>query len=249
MRVLRCREQTNQPQGASPMPPEFSISVAELVKSFGQFHERQPKVLTTSATKLVPLGASPGWRLVQDNRRTGASARRLMHSPSNRSGFSLIEIIIATAILMGSVVVLARLAGMGRSMAQRADALSNAQRICERTLNEIVLGERPLQAVNRSILEPVAQVEPLSTNNDSSTRVSLPGERWLHSVWFTPLQDMPELVRLTVTVEPDTSGESIEQPVDEVSAKNKNRFTLSRWIRNLAGDQSNGNALEFAGGF
>ena len=74
----------NQPLGASRMPPEFLLPVAELVKSFGRLRVNRPKVLTTSATKLGPLGAGPGSESVA-NTGTGASALRLIAVPSRRS--------------------------------------------------------------------------------------------------------------------------------------------------------------------
>ena len=81
--------------------------------------------------------------------------RRVSSNP--RSGFSLMEIILATAMLMGSVIVLARLAGMGRTQANRAELLSEAQLVCETTMTEIVLGIRPLDPVeNLPLLPPVA---------------------------------------------------------------------------------------------
>ncbi|MCA9064697.1 MAG: hypothetical protein KDA96_16610, partial [Planctomycetaceae bacterium] len=116
----------------------------------------------------------------------------------NRSAFSLIEVILATAILMGSVIVLSRLAGMGRTMAQRAAAMSEAQRVCERTLNEIALGERPLQLVDRSPLLPVADfggtdfggTDPgaadLQGAGESGIRVQSSQQRWLYSVVVAP---------------------------------------------------------------
>ena len=63
---------------------------------------------------------------------------------ARRRGFSLIEVMIATAILMGSAVVLARLAGMGREQSQKARLYSDAQELCEQTMNELLLGLRPM---------------------------------------------------------------------------------------------------------
>lgn len=168
-----------------------------------------------------------------------------------RSGFSLMEIIIATAILMGSVVVLARLAGLGRSMAQKTDLLSNAHRICERTLNEIAIGERPLQTVERAVLEPVGRVETNreQPSRDDSIRLKSSQNRWLHTVTMTPLEQMPELVRVTVTVEPDTSPEHIVQSVESDTQPRRERFTLSRWLRTESSSGSgDSGSLQSAGG-
>ncbi|MCA9037170.1 MAG: hypothetical protein KDA91_18665 [Planctomycetaceae bacterium] len=187
---------------------------------------------------------------------------------SSRCGFSLMEIILATAILMGSVIVLARLAGMGRSTAQKAALLSQAHRTCERTINEIVLGQRPLQAVDRAVLETVVPNSQMTTLDDltrnealsndvsqnSEFQVSVPQQRWLHSVVVTPIRNMPELVRVTVTVEPDDSGQFIAQPetneVESAARKRRNQFTLSRLIRSTSGvNIGNPDMFDFAGSF
>jgi len=150
-----------------------------------------------------------------------------------RSGFSLIEVIVATAILMGSVIVLARLAGMGRTMAQKTQLHSEAQRVCEQTLNEIVLGLRPMEPVEQAELQPEIQVsDPLQTEADAQVpddriAVKEPLGRWLHSVRLQPNTEIPSLQTLTVEVE--SADENVERPV---------RFRLSRFVRTPATDSS-----------
>ncbi len=84
---------------------------------------------------------------------------------ASRSGFSLIEVILATAILMGSVVVLARLVGMGRDQASKAATQTKSQQLCENTMNELLLGLRPLEPVEGEPLLP-AELE-FATGLDS----------------------------------------------------------------------------------
>jgi len=79
-------------------------------------------------------------------------------SPTSRGGFSLIEVMLATAILLGSVVVLGELASMGRRQSEKGKKLAEAQELCEQTLNEVLIGLRPLEAVEQ---EPLLPVEPL----------------------------------------------------------------------------------------
>lgn len=169
---------------------------------------------------------------------------------SRRSGFSLIEIIIATAILMGSVVVLARLAGMGRSMAQKTVRMSEAQQVCERTVTEIVLGERPLQTVDRAVLQRVGAVETVNRDagKGDAVAVSVSNRQWLHSVTVTPLEGMKELTRITVTVEPDTSLEELDRPAGSDAAIRRERFTLVRWVRVRDSDSGDFDSFEFVGG-
>ena len=88
------------------------------------------------------------------------TARRLrgVGKAADRGGFSLLEVILATAMLMGAAVVLSRLAGMGREQSQAAQTLDQAQRICERTLNELLLGARPLVLGEDQPLLPLDQL-------------------------------------------------------------------------------------------
>jgi Prokaryotic N-terminal methylation motif len=141
----------------------------------------------------------------------------------HRCGFSLIEVIIATAILMGSVIVLARLAGMGRTMGQRAALHTEAQRLCEQTLCEIVLGLRSMEQVQRTVLQPADQrvMESGGYSEDAAQDRIVIRDRiakWTYSVWITPVEDVRGLTLVTVRVESSDSG----QPV---------QFRLRRWIR------------------
>ncbi|MEZ6061820.1 MAG: hypothetical protein R3C19_15850 [Planctomycetaceae bacterium] len=143
----------------------------------------------------------------------------------------MIEVILATAILMGSVVVLARLASMGRSQANRAALNSEAQQLCETTLNEILLGLRPSDPVEGEPLLPVAplisdvETELLPTESpfENSSRGSRPvadeTPDWIYSVRTAPVNDMPELLTLTVAV--TRTDSPTERPVS---------FMLTRWV-------------------
>ncbi|MEQ9408392.1 MAG: prepilin-type N-terminal cleavage/methylation domain-containing protein [Fuerstiella sp.] len=147
-----------------------------------------------------------------------------------RCGFSLIEVIVATAILMGSVIVLARLAGMGRTMAQKTQLHSDAQRVCEQTLNEILLGLRPLEPVEQAPLDSAtlagesSEIGSQQQVADDRIVVRQVSGRWLHSVRLQPHTQIPVLQTLTVVVE--SADDRSERPV---------RFRLSRFVR-MPGD-------------
>jgi type II secretory pathway pseudopilin PulG len=66
---------------------------------------------------------------------------------SRRRGFSLLEVLLATAILIGSSVVLMELASIGMRHAASARDLSQAQRLCQSKLNEIIVGIAPAETV------------------------------------------------------------------------------------------------------
>ncbi len=158
-----------------------------------------------------------------------------------RLGFSLIEVILATAILMGSVVVLGELAGIGRRQAQRGRDLAEAHDRCELLLNELLLGQRPLTpAEQEPLLEQIdvseqADIEfgkelfdesdPFAPREDErdalTTGSTLTDEEtdWLYSLYVEPLSERPGLALLRVSVE--QSPEKFPRPVS---------FVLSRWI-------------------
>lgn len=91
--------------------------------------------------------------------------RGRQRSQQLQRGFSLMEVVIATAILMGSAVVLSRLAGMGREQSQKAERYATAQRLCEQTLNEVLLGQRSVQPVEDQPLLPVIGWEQLAQDD------------------------------------------------------------------------------------
>ena len=149
----------------------------------------------------------------------------------NRRAFSLIEVIIATAILMGSAVVLARLAGMGRDQSQKARLHSEAQQLCEQTLNELLLGMRPMELVESMPLSPlpppieeadddVNAQDPFSTKQDTVVpTIDETDPEWRHSVRIESLAAMPGMWALTVEVL--QGDQTLPRPI---------RFSLTRWI-------------------
>jgi len=126
-----------------------------------------------------------------------------------RAGFSLLEVILATAILLGSAVVLAELAAVGREHATSAEDLATAQLICQSKLSEILAGAAPAAGV---------QDQPL---------VEAPG--WVYSVEIDPIEESGQpqgVASLRVTV---------RQVLDDAGtaggSRRRREFTLARWIR------------------
>jgi general secretion pathway protein I len=110
---------------------------------------------------------------------------------SRRRGFSLLEVLLATAILAGSLVVLSELAAIGRIHASTAEDGATAVRICRSVTGAILAG-----------LEPVATVRQQTVDDE-------PG--WLYSVEVEPA-GRPGLVAIRVTVrqEDAESGRPVE---------------------------------------
>ena len=130
-----------------------------------------------------------------------------MKSPP-RTGFSLMEILLATSILLGSLIVLGQLAAVGQMHAEDAEALTNAQLLCQTKLNEILAGLEPISSVEN---EPLADA---------------PG--WLYSVEIEPLGRLG-LASLRVTV-----SEDVAELEDATQDYRGERFALTRWIRDPA---------------
>ncbi len=206
--------------------------------------QRQSLSVKVAGTLRVPSAASPKsegcgiWKMpatFQSDRHWADAlplAVGLQTSQKNRLAFSLIEVIIATAILMGSAVVLARLAGMGRDQSQKARLHSEAQQLCEQTLNELLLGMRPMELVESMPLIPLpAPIEetaddvnaqdPFSATpqEDVEPKIDETNPEWRHSVRIEPLASKPGM--WTLTVEVLQGDQTLPRPI---------RFSLTRWI-------------------
>ena len=125
--------------------------------------------------------------------------------PARRAGFSLLEVLLATGILLGSLIVLGQLAVIGRKHADDAENLTTAQLICQTKLNEILGGASPVRSVEQ---QPV-QGAPGWVY---SVEVESLGRRGLASLRVTVAEDLPE------------SPQAADGPRGKP-------FTLTRWIR------------------
>ncbi len=104
-----------------------------------------------------------------------------------RRAFSLLEVILALAILAGAVVVLGELARQGLESTRIARDLTYAQLLCESKLAELVSGVEIPEPVQDA---PVALLEVPGTSSWLySVDVVETGEEGLVSVWVTVTQD------------------------------------------------------------
>ncbi len=74
-------------------------------------------------------------------------------SHARRHGFSLLEVLLATGILVGSAITLMELASIGNRHAASARDLARSQLICQTKLNEIICGLAPAETVRPTPLE------------------------------------------------------------------------------------------------
>ena len=128
---------------------------------------------------------------------------------SPRRGFSLMEVLLATSILLACVVVLAELAEVGRRHTVSVDQLTTAQMICQSKLNEIVAG----------VVPPIAV--------EAATVAEAP--EWIYSVELESMTSL-NLVVVRVTV----AGQPVED--ETASQRPKKSFTLTRWMHRAQPD-------------
>jgi len=117
------------------------------------------------------------------------------------AGFSLLEVILALAILAGAMVILGELARQGLRYAERARDVTQAEMICQSKLAEII---------SSSSTPTASAASPVETDPSDN-------QKWLCSVDVSPLSQQGLLaVRVTVTKDTDQA-----QPLE---------VSLTRWM-------------------
>lgn len=128
-------------------------------------------------------------------------------SPSNRlrpkaSGMSLLEVVLALAILAVSAALLAQLTGQATDNGLMAQRLATAQMLCESKMSEVLAGAIPLQSMTWSEI------------TDSGRRVS-----WYYQIQTVAAERKDMIgVRLSVTDQPDST------------TANPELFFIVRWM-------------------
>lgn len=121
-----------------------------------------------------------------------------------RQGLSLLEVMLALAILGGAIAVVGELMRFGMRNAEAARDLSTAQVFCEAKINEIAAGLLPPQPIADVPIEEIANLDAAGL--------------WLYSVDVQQV-DQQGLIAVKVTVFQDPSVKM--RPVD---------FSLVRWM-------------------
>ncbi len=117
------------------------------------------------------------------------------------TGLSLLEVMLALAILGGALAAIGELMRIGARNAEMARDLTTAQLICESTMAEIQLGFLPMQTAG-----PIA-VEDAQYQQD-----------WLYTIVAEPL-DQEGLTSIWLQIE--QNPESFSRPVS---------FAVTRWM-------------------
>lgn len=103
-------------------------------------------------------------------------------SRSRRDGLSLLEVMLALAILGGALAAIGELMRIGARNAEIARDVTTAQLICESTMAEVELGFIPMQAIGPIEVTDIEyqrdwlytlSVEPLDDNGLSSVLVRI----------------------------------------------------------------------------
>ena len=76
--------------------------------------------------------------------RSTTRSTRSVHSPASRRGLSLLEVMLAIAILGGTIAVLGELVRTGSTAAAGCEKMTTAQMLAESLINEVVIGMRPM---------------------------------------------------------------------------------------------------------
>lgn len=157
----------------------------------------------------MPLSCTPRFPLAQAGWAFVASPPARRHRALRR-GFSLLEVILAIAILTGALAVLGEMARQGIESTRIARDTSHALLLCETILAEITAGSAfPEQVYDAPVPEPIG----VDLSETQGQRVP-----WLYSVELASV-DVSGLVAVRVTVYQDLPPE--KEPVE---------CSLVRWI-------------------
>jgi len=115
-----------------------------------------------------------------------------MSAHERREGLTLLEVILALAILAGSLAVLGELAGRSMRNAEVARATSEAQLLCETKLAEIAAGITPPNPLSDAPWQSASDLE-IETNEEwrYSVEVESTNLDGLLAVRVTVSQDRP----------------------------------------------------------
>jgi prepilin-type N-terminal cleavage/methylation domain-containing protein len=127
-------------------------------------------------------------------------------------GFSLLEVLLALAILVGALAAIGTLVDLGMRHARASRELTQAQLLCESKLNEIAAGITIAEVVSLAPLDNAVQVE-----GEEAGITEAP--EWLYSVEVLDARPEFGLAAVRVTVTQD--GNVVPDPVS---------YSLMRWV-------------------
>jgi general secretion pathway protein I len=139
--------------------------------------------------------------------------RSLLQQPTRSSGLSLLEVVLALAILSVAAAYLAQSMYLAAENAIRAQANTEAELIAESVINQVVAGFLPAQPVNwTSYVSP----NPFG----SGAQASSSGAQWLYSIQNVPAE-VQGMIGIQVSVMQLQPGQEMRDRPD---------LSISRWI-------------------
>lgn len=158
---------------------------------------------------------------------------------TRRAGLSLLEVMLATTVLLGSVIVLSQIAFVGTAHMDAARQYAAAQLVCQARMNEMLAGALPIEELS-------GQAIPELPGWGLSVKVESAGQPGLLAIEVTAAEGtVAEISQLaTETVSPDSaevttsdfSSDVLHEPTQPPIAAPQQevgtgkRFTLVRWI-------------------
>ena len=142
-----------------------------------------------------------------------------------RSGLTLLEVMIALAILGTSLAALGELIRIGADAADRATELTEAQFICDSVLAEIKSGVRQLVPITEEPYTITAPGMAASMGTGLDTTMDMEETGWLYTVIFDSVDDQG-LMYVEVTV-----------MQDRMDGRKPAMVTLTTWMSDPMLDQ------------
>jgi general secretion pathway protein I len=131
---------------------------------------------------------------------------------SYHRGFTLLEVMLALAILVGAIAVLGEFGRVGLRCAKSSRDLTRAELLCESVMSEITAG-----ILTPDSAQGVPVTDPSSQGTSVNTTQADDGGSWVYSIDAKTI-DQDGLIAVTVTVQ--------NTPVADRPAS----FSLTRWI-------------------
>lgn len=174
-----------------------------------------------------------------------------------RRGLSLLEVILAIAILGGSIAMIGELIRIGARSGSAARDVTTAQLLCETKLNEIVAGILPVEPTPETLIDSVeitepwyyaVDVQPIDEGGMLAVQVivSKPAASNRKPISFSLIRWMidPELEYELATGEVSESSEESEETEEELSSGG----TSGSSSGGTGGSSSGGNGAASGGG-
>jgi prepilin-type N-terminal cleavage/methylation domain-containing protein len=133
-----------------------------------------------------------------------------------RRGLSLVEIIVALAVLTGSAAVLAQMVDLAARHAERSRQITEAQTIAQNILNELLANVRPWT--------PSVAAQPVDAWSP-----------WDYQIQIEPV-GVGDLLSVAVTVvqRPESTAAPLgddQQPATRQLVTSRPHYRLTRWVR------------------